>query len=118
MAKVLTNMQTKLGDVLELYEKLHPMTYNHYFTETIQKARNEQFQKSMSQRFRSAFGSPNTFSVHNNLSNVSLERLVSTMAPSNIADMELYAASELAYCMEAYYKVISDPERYNTRSLH
>lgn len=115
MGKTLTRLNSKLDDVLELYEKLHAMTYNHYFTETIQKARSEQLKKSMTERFRTAFGASTPNDIHRSVYGVSLEKLVSAMSPSNIVDMELYASSELATCMEAYYKVTLNPRKRKIR---
>lgn len=112
MADVLTRLNSRLDEVLELYEKLHAMTYNHYFTETIQKARNEQVQKSMAEKFCAAFGGISSSSdAGRYVSGIFIEKLVSTITPSTTTDMEIYAASELAACMEAYYKVRLAPER-------
>lgn len=105
MSQTLTRLNSKLDKVLKQYEELHAMTYNHYFTDTLQKARIEQFQKSMTENFRVASGNSGY------ISDMSVEHLVSIVTPSNTADMEIYAASELAVCMEAYYNSLPTVER-------
>ncbi|KAK2760304.1 hypothetical protein FQN54_002372 [Arachnomyces sp. PD_36] len=103
LGQTLTRLNKKLNYVLEPYEKLHAMTYNHYFTETIQNVRHERMRKSLIDQFRLAFGCRSD-GIPYGATNMTVDKLVSTIAPPNIIDMEIYASSELSACMEAYYK--------------
>lgn len=96
----------KLGEVLAPHIYGHPMTYNHYFTETIQDIRKERQEKDLIVRLQmmnpwgSGKGEIAKFPEGTKISD-----LASKLASRNEADMDKYAASEILLCTEAYYKV-------------
>ena len=88
----------KLNEVLEAHQKGHPITYNHYFTETIQNMRRKFLEDDLRTRVDKNFGRVG-------ISQVNLSTLASSLASANIADVDEFACSEILLCMEAYYKV-------------
>ena len=90
----------------------HPITYNHYFTETIQKVRQERMEKDAMGRLQSILGSNVNRPIKqtdtlDSLSpdDLKVSNLLAALTPSNEANMDRYACSEILICMEAYYKV-------------
>ena len=100
----------KLDEILVPYTRGHPITYNHYFTETIQKIREERHKRDIAERLRGFSGlfdttNRNTDSVSGHIgAGFRIDDLVNALSYSNEADMNKYAASEILICMEAYYK--------------
>ena len=110
MRERLSQLNSKLKQILGPHQRGHPVTYNHYFTETIQKARQERSEKDMTQRFYAHFGHnpenpPKSINVGPTLSIDSVQKLISSLTSRTEADMDLYACSEIVDCMQAYYKV-------------
>ena len=112
MSQKMARVQDKLQELLAQNQSGHPITYNHYFTENIQKARQEGMRKQLMGRLQGLMSKYTTKPVSNNesfaglsASNLTIEDLLSTLIPSNEADMDRYACSEILLCMEAYYKV-------------
>ncbi|KAI4161555.1 MAG: hypothetical protein L6R39_000045 [Caloplaca ligustica] len=98
-------LQTKVLEVLEPHQRGHAITYNHYFTETVQKARKEHEERDQARRIRAYFGAgPNDQYFHVNRS-VDVSRLVGSLGITTQEDMDRYACTEATYCMKAYYKV-------------
>ncbi|KAI9824767.1 MAG: hypothetical protein M1832_001595 [Thelocarpon impressellum] len=98
------NLDEKLEELLAPYQKGHPITYNHYFTETIQNVRRRRVEVQV----KRSFGTTVSGSLQDGeVARRKIEELVSELAPRNEADMDRYACFELLDCMEAYYKVIS-----------
>lgn len=99
------SLRAKVSEILEPYQRGHAITYNHYFTDTIQKARREHEEKDQAQRVGAFFGVPvGTASVRVNQT-VDIPELVRSLGASTQADMDRYACSEATHCMQAYYKV-------------
>ena len=110
MREKLSQLNSKLEQVLGPHQRGHPVTYNHYFTETIQKARQERSEKDMTQRFYAHFGfnpenPPKEMDLRSKLSIDSVQKPISSLTNRTEADMDLYACSEIVDCMQAYYKV-------------
>ena len=98
-------LQTKVSEVLEPHQRGHAITYNHYFTDIIQKARKEHDEKEQARRVRGYFGaSPEAESIFVKQT-VEVSKLVGSLNISSETDMDRYACSEATYCMQAYYKV-------------
>ena len=100
-----SSLRTKVLEVLEPHRRGHAITYNHYFTETIQKARKEHDEKEHARRVRAFFGAgPDDDSIHVN-KKFEVYKLVGSLGITSEVDMDRYACSEATYCMQAYYKV-------------
>lgn len=105
-------INVKLDEILIPFTRGHPITYNHYFTETIQDIRQKRLEKDVTERLRklspslfdgAAVGTENIADTIG--SSVKVSDLISALSSRNEGDMDKYAASEILLCMEAYYKV-------------
>ena len=107
------SLQEKVAEIILPHQSGHPITYNHYFTETIQKAREERDQKDLTQRVNSFFGLPPDAgpSKVDRFHGLDTGRLLNALSQSTEADMDRHACSEAVDCMEAYYKVSGGPQQ-------
>lgn len=83
-----------------------PITYNHYYTDNIQKARNNRFKQDLGTSLNDAINKDwnNRFHVSNSPDEIS--RLVTSLQNHGvIVDMEKRACSEAQTDLDAYYKV-------------
>lgn len=90
----------KLEELLEPHQKGHPITYNHYFTETIQITRRKFLERDLRARLAMHFGGTRVPAVQTDL-----QTLASSLASANFVDVDEFACSEILLCAEAYYKV-------------
>lgn len=101
-------LEKKVAEIMRPHQKGHPITYNHYFTETIQKARHEHAKKDQARRLNCFFGyAPDKSLSYNNsiCKTFSTGMLMDALNPGTEVDMDRYSCSEAVDCMEAYYKV-------------
>ena len=99
------NMTKKLEELLEPYQVMHAMTYNHYFTDTIQKVRSNRREAEISRKIRDRTGIKKIDSEGLLYDDINLSGLVASLSSRTEADMNRYACTEILDCMEAYYKV-------------
>lgn len=106
MDEKLKSMNRKLDEILRPYQTGHPITYNHYFTETIQKVRGKRHEAEIASKLRSFLGHKDSTTVESvSVKNARIPSLLSALTSRTEADMDRYACSEILDCMEAYYKV-------------
>lgn len=99
-------LQDKVKELLSTFRKFHPITYNHYLTETIQKKREKRLEAEVAGKLQAFFGEKDSQPVENfQAKKVQIKRLVSALSTRNEAGMDRYACLEVLDCMEAYYKV-------------
>jgi hypothetical protein len=102
-------MMLKLEELLSHYKIGNPVTYNHYFTETIQKMREKRLEAEIARRLSRVYGNIDIASLEElPTKSIKTANLISALSSSNEADMDRYASSELLDCMQAYYKVFSN----------
>ena len=107
--QLLESLNVKTAELLTPHQKGHPITYNHYFTETLQKVRNERSKNEYSRVVKNFFGvSCLESSIYIN-QHKDLSQLVTALVQSTEPDMNRFACCEALDCMEAYYKVIYLP---------
>ncbi|KAK4233415.1 hypothetical protein C8A03DRAFT_19520, partial [Achaetomium macrosporum] len=104
MNGVLQTMRDKTKELLTPHQHSHPITYNHYLTETLQKVRRERGQNERERILCRFFGVDSLQSWHSD-DEYDLRRLADSLAESGEPDMGRYAASEALDCLNAYYKV-------------
>lgn len=98
-------LKKKIHEIIQPHQEGHPITYNHYFTDNIQKSRQKHDETQLACRVNSFFGQ------NLDAGSVFIERgfntgdLIAALTQRTEQDMDRYAASEAIYCMEAYYKV-------------
>lgn len=92
-------------------EKQQPITYNHYYTDNVQKARldstRELIKKAMSEAKDHDWNGK--FHVSNN--QVDAEKLLASLQNRVIVNMDKSACAEAVAGLEAYYKVLIEPQR-------
>ena len=104
--QLLGSLSVKTAELLKPHQKSHPITYNHYFTETLQKARSKRSKNEVSRIVKDFFGvSSLEPSFYASQQNKDLGQLVTALAQSTEPDTNRFACSEALDCMEAYYKV-------------
>ncbi|KAK1832585.1 P-loop containing nucleoside triphosphate hydrolase protein [Podospora conica] len=110
MAAIFKNMECKTAELLTSLRDIHPITYNHYFTETVQNLRHERMKKEMSKTVQKFFGlptDPSLLAPSHRLTKVDwpFKQLVDSLANCNEPNMNEFAAQEALNCLLAYYKV-------------
>lgn len=105
LKELLEGLQTKTSELLKSHQQGHPITYNHYFTENLQKGRNQRSRDACTQIIKSFFNVSALGTSVDLGSSVNLEKLVTALVDRTEPDMNRFACSEAMDCMQAYYKV-------------
>jgi hypothetical protein len=105
LKELLGTLNEKSTELLTPHQKSYPITYNHYFTEALQKVRNERSKDEYTMIIKDFFGTSSIESVYLNQSK-DLRPLVAALVQRTEPDMNRFACSEALDCMEAYYKVV------------
>lgn len=87
------------------HQRGHPITYNHYFTETLQKTRADRQKEAICQALHSYFGVDALSTSEPKLHEINLQGLLNSLLQTTIPDMTRFASEEALDCMLAYYKV-------------
>ncbi|ROW06113.1 hypothetical protein VMCG_04580 [Cytospora schulzeri] len=107
MDRIMMALEVKADRLLLPHVNGHPITYNHYFTETLQKIRNErnlsEVRSLVAKWLRLKEDEMND--VCNIRGTFDMGGLVDSLAARTEPDMDRFAASEALDCMMAYYKV-------------
>jgi hypothetical protein len=87
-------------------ERRHPITYNHYYTDNIQKARQEPLRQHLIETLASAT-TVDDYDGGNHIAATELndERLLAKLEQKIIANMDEQACAEASAGLKAYYKV-------------
>lgn len=97
-------------------EKRQPITYNHYYTDNIQKSRED----STRELIKKSISDADSFEWNRKTHGVDQGRLQTLLQQRIIVNMDDQACSEALICLEAYYKVSSHPiyeETANSKRL-
>ncbi|KAJ5533419.1 dynamin GTPase [Penicillium frequentans] len=86
-------------------EARQPITYNHYYTDNIQKARNDQSKHRIQESMHNAIENDWNGKFHVNNSADNIEKLVTSLQRQVVVDMTEQACSEAQNDLAAYYKV-------------
>ena len=100
-------LEKKVTEIMRPHQTGHPITYNRYFTDTIQKARQEHSKKDQERRLN------DFFDLRLKTGNSLVERprefwtgqVLNALTGQTEKDMDQYACSEAIDCMQAYYNV-------------
>ncbi|OAA72618.1 GTPase effector domain, GED [Akanthomyces lecanii RCEF 1005] len=97
------DLETKFRELLAPHIEGHPITYNHYLTDTVQKIQEERRRKSLEEQFRKIiwhdeFASGRQISIFPS-------RVFNQSEKHIEVDMERYGGELAVDYMEAYYKV-------------
>ncbi|KUL83663.1 hypothetical protein ZTR_11066 [Talaromyces verruculosus] len=96
--------QDKILELLLPHTDGHPITYNHYFTENLQKIRNERREKEIMRSIQAFFNASDMETVAREVESVDLRGLSRRIIQSTEPDMGRFASAEALDCMLAYYK--------------
>lgn len=99
LAERLESAKTELLEVLKDRRK-HAITYNHYYTDNIQKSRIAEMERQLTKAWNSANESSSDTACY-----VTLTTLRAEFMKVVTVNMDEYAAKEVLRCMQAFYKV-------------
>ena len=103
--QLLKTLNEKTTELLKPHQKSHPITYNHYFTQNLQKLRNERNRNEYSGIIKQFFNISSLDTPHYCNRSHDLSQLLIALLQRTEPDMNRFACSEALDCMEAYYKV-------------
>jgi GTP-binding protein EngB required for normal cell division len=95
-------LRDKVAELLKPHDVGHPITYNHYLTENVQKAQSKRKAQEFKKSLIGVLGEDYS-SKHAAYPNV--DKLVDILVAKSEANMNSYASSTATDFMEAYYKV-------------
>ncbi|KAF2016894.1 hypothetical protein BU24DRAFT_440087 [Aaosphaeria arxii CBS 175.79] len=104
LEELIADLKEKVGEVLRPYDVGHPITYNHYLTENVQKAQHGRRTKEIKRSLQEFLGAHPT-DEGDVTANLNIANLTQLMVSKTEADMNNYASSTATDFMEAYYKV-------------
>lgn len=104
---VQANFQRAIDDLDTLLEDeaRQPITYNHYYTDNIQKSRSDQSKRKIHDSMHNAIERDWNGKFHVSNSSVEIDKLVTSLQDRVIVDMTKQACSEAQNDLSAYYKV-------------
>jgi hypothetical protein len=106
--KIEASLRAKTKELLNPHQSGHPITYNDYFTESVQRARQEHYEKSIREKLKAFFGNnyPKFQPSSERSFTFRMDGLIDALGTQTEGDMERFACSEAIDCMQAYYKVL------------
>jgi hypothetical protein len=111
-------LKDKLDELLQPHLSIHPITYDNYLTETVQQIQGERHDRAFDDMCQKICGfTPNKSTVEN-LTNMSLRKLLQTLKDGTRPNVEEYSVSLAADVAAAYYKVspIHTLKNHHTKS--
>lgn len=100
---ILAQLRDKVASLLKPHQDGHPITYNHFFAETLQNVRTERLKSKFIEIVR-RFATQNRM-LETTIVATQFEGLVDTLINHRERDMDRFAASEALDCADAYYEV-------------
>ncbi len=113
MENIKKELTGKTDETMEPYISGHPITYNHYLTDNVQKAQARRSRQQLEERLKSFFDMENL--PYNNAVYCNPLQLLNNLAAHVEPDMDTYSCSIAIDMMEAYYLVwIRSPCRFTS----
>ncbi len=104
------NAEAELQRIID-DEKFQPITYNHYYTDNIQKARQGSLKTVINDAMKSVASEDRNGKFHVSNIQVDFDKLLSSLQNRVVVDMDDQACSEAQAGLTAYYKVCSAHKR-------
>lgn len=104
MEAIKAGLWTETDKILEPHVSCHPITYNHYLTENVQKAQAKRQKLKAEERLKSFFATATYYPATSSYK-FSMKSLIDTVTAATEPDMDAYSCSMATDMMEAYYKV-------------
>lgn len=101
--KIVAELRGKVDELLKPHDTGHPITYNHYLTENVQKAQQKRRKNEMRKCLKDFI--TRDFKNEESIFNANVAGLIDVLVSHTEADMNSYASSTATDFMEAYYKV-------------
>jgi hypothetical protein len=106
LESIVKDAKRKTADLLRPHKYGHPITYNHYFTETVQQVKRDRIRVELTRLIKKVFGVKSLGpSPEEEYATRDYRPLLNALMELNNPDMNRYACSEALDCMQAYYKV-------------
>ncbi|KAM3487985.1 hypothetical protein MY3957_008715 [Beauveria namnaoensis] len=102
---LLKALREKLSGLLKPHQSGHPITYNHYFTETLQSIRKEREKSRLAALVQEEFGIVSMVSKTTINRTMDFGQFLERLLVPREPDMDHFAASDALDCLDAYYKV-------------
>lgn len=100
------NLENMTMDVLASHKTGHLFTWNHYFTDNIQKLREDHHRRFLIAEIDEFFGTNTSASkTYCQDRSFDVKTLVNVITQRTLPDMDRYACSKAIDCMKAYYRV-------------
>lgn len=99
-------LDRKTSELLLPHQRGHPITYNHYFTETLQKIRGERHRGELRGILEDFFGVDDLEEPYYASNSINLRGLLNSLLQSTEPNMARFASAEAMDCMLSYYKVV------------
>ena len=104
MENLKVGLATKVAEFLKPHLLGHPITYNHYLTENVQKAQATRRRREMEKRLKTFFNE-NALTQGTINHRLDVRSLLDTLVSHTEPDMDNFSCSMAVDVMEAYYKV-------------
>ena len=98
-------LDRKTSELLLPHQKGHPITYNNYVTETLQKIRGERRRGELHGILEEFFDVDDLEDPYLTRNSINLRGLLNSLLQSTEPDMARFASAEAMDCMLSYYKV-------------
>ncbi|KAF4124889.1 Dynamin central region [Geosmithia morbida] len=106
--KISSNVKETLYSISRSHMHGHPITYNHYLTDTVQDAQKSRLERNLKEALSEYYPSMTDAKGHrpgNAFNTMNPAALLSGLVAAVEQDMETFAAAALVDTMQAYYKV-------------
>jgi GTP-binding protein EngB required for normal cell division len=104
LERLAAELRKKVTELLKPHDTGHPITYNHYLTENVQKAQSKRRAQEIKKTLESVLGRDYT-TVGVVEIPINVNTLINVLVSKTEANMDIYASSTATDFMEAYYKV-------------
>ncbi len=106
MNPIYDKLDMKVVEVIKPHQRGHPLTFNEYFTENLQKKRHEATRKATAEKIKTFFSNDRESVKSGYISQgFYAKSLLDALAPGTEQDMEKFGSTEATNAMEAYYNV-------------
>jgi len=99
------DLKIKLDELLKPHLSIHPITYNHYLTESVQKIQGDRHDRAFDDLSFKTCGLTSKFADTRKMVDVDLRNLLQTLKDGTRPNVEEYSVSLAADVAAAYYKV-------------
>ncbi|KAI1559769.1 CDC6 Cdc6-related protein AAA superfamily ATPase [Pyrenophora tritici-repentis] len=103
LERLTAELRNKVTELLKPYDTGHPITYNHYLTENVQKLQSKRQAQEIKRSLEQILGRDYTAVGVVNIP-INVNTLINTLLSKTEVDMSNYASSTATDFMEAYYK--------------